>query len=242
MATTIIRNEKRIKRLRLTGQIGSVVGLTVLIVGFLIGFRSEQPEQFFGIQLISLLVGWVLAQVSLSLNNKYGRTPRVDEVLDKAIRGIDNKARLYHYVLPAPHVLLTRSGPIILVGQPQSGTISVNEKGRWRQKRKGLLGFLGREGLGNPSREAEIRVSALANFIRKNAPEIEEVPLAAVIVFTSDKLDDLDVEHSPVPALPHGKLKGFMRKQLNDRLPPELYARLREIFDEAAGDLVEDGR
>jgi hypothetical protein len=167
----------------------------------------------------------------------------MDEVIDKSARQAASSARMYHYVLPAPHVLLTRSGPIVLVAQYQEGGISVDEKGKWRQKRSGLrrwFGWFGQEGLGNPARDAEARVTALANFIRKNAPEVEEVPVGAVIVFTSDHATLVDVAQSPFPVVHHTKLNNFLRKNLKGKLLPKAdLAALRRAFDEAAGDVLE---
>lgn len=234
MSTVVIRDDKRIARLKVTSQVLSIVGISVLVVSFILGWRN--PERYFLVQLIGLAVGWIMSQVAIYLAHRYVRSPRMDEVLDSAVRAAAPRGRLYHYVLPASHVLLTEAGPIVLIPQFQQGDISVDEKGKWRQKGIGLRRWFGQEGLGNPSREAEVRVGALANFIRKQAPEVEEVPIAAAIVFTSDSLKGLNADQSPVPAVRHKDLKKLVRKNIKGRpnLPPEQYAALRRAFDAAA--------
>jgi hypothetical protein len=106
----------------------------------------------------------------------------------------------------------------------------------------GLRKYFGQEGLGNPSKEADRLVSAMANYIRKNAPEIEEVPMAPLIVFTTKNIKSLDVKNSSIPAMHYGKLKGFLRQQKNaiPAMPEEDYQALRAAFDKKAVHLVEE--
>jgi hypothetical protein len=137
-------------------------------------------------------------------------------------------------------VLLTPAGPIVFVLKYQTGNIRA-EGDKWKQSGLGLRRFFGQEGLGDPAREADSMIKSLANFIRKNAPELEEVPVAAMIVFTSKNIPDLDVKDSSIPAMHFSKVKGYLKqKGKRERLPSEQYAALRRAFDEAAGDLVMD--
>ena len=82
-------------------------------------------------------------------------------------------------------------------------------------------------------------IKALAGYISREAPIVEEVPIGAMIVFTSKNRDELDVSESRIPAMHYSKVKGFLRqKGKGDPLPPEDYDALRVAFDAAAGDLV----
>ena len=82
-------------------------------------------------------------------------------------------------------------------------------------------------------------IRGLANYIRKKAPELEEIPVAAMVVFTTKNIPELDVKKSSIPAMHYSKVKGYLKqKGKGERLPPEQYAALRRAFDEAAGDLV----
>ena len=75
-----------------------------------------------------------------------------------------------------------------------------------------------------------------ANYIRKHAPEVEEVPIAPVIVFTSLGTQELEIGKSSVPVVHFKKLKGFMRQQWSKKNQPALpaadYAALRRAFDD----------
>jgi hypothetical protein len=233
----IIRDENRIARLRRVSQITSFLGMGALIIGMILVFAGD-IQTVFTYQLLALLVGWLLSQIGIYLGHRYIRNPRPDEVLDQTLRKIARKGRMYHYILPAPHVLLLPTGIMLFVTKYQAGNISV-EGDKWKQRGLGLRRLFGQEQLGNPTREAESYIKATASFISKNAPEVEEVPMAAVIVFTTKGNNELDLKNSDIPALHYTKLKGFMRQRAGDQPLPEAdFQALQRAFDAKAGDLV----
>lgn len=234
----IIRDEAKMASLKKRSQVTTMVGFLVLLLGFVIVFVLPENPNALLYQLLALLIGYGLSQYGAYLSHRYGRSPRPDEVLDDAVRSVARNGRMYHYLLPAPHVLLTKAGPIVFVLKYQGGKISA-EGNNWRQKGIGFRRFFGQEGLGNPSKEAESSIAAIANFIREHAPNIEEVPIAAVIVFTSKNMADLDVSDADFPAMHASKVKGFLRKKgLGETLPADVYNSLELTFDEVAAELI----
>lgn len=235
----ILRDEKRIQRLRKIGQYTSFLGMGVLLAGLAIIFWGNENAILY--QMVALGAGWAISQIGIYLGHRYGRDPRPDQVLDEALKHVAQNSRLYHYLLPAPHVLLLPTGVIILHTKYQGGEITA-EGDRWTQKGAGLRKYFGQEGLGNPTKEADRLVSAMANYIRKNAPKIEEVPIAPLIVFTTKNITSLDVKNSNIPAMHFGKLKGFLRQQKNaiPAMPEEDYQALRAAFDKKTAHLVEE--
>jgi hypothetical protein len=232
----IIRNEQRIKQMRLLSQVLSFLGMGTLIVGLVLVFISEDPGVLF-YQLAALFIGFILSQVGIYLAHLYVRSPRPDEILDDAIRGYakGKNGRIYHYILPVRHVLLLPTGIIIFIAKYQTGRISVDND-KWQQKGLGLRRFFGQENLGNPTREAENSIAALASFIKKHAPEVEEVPIAALIVFTSKGLQEYDLTNSSIPAMPFNKVKKYLQqKGRSTPLPPADYNAIRAAFDAHAG-------
>jgi hypothetical protein len=235
----ILRDEKRIARLRRLSQYMSLIGLVALVIGLIMAFTAV-PNYFF-YQLLALLVGWLFSQVGVYLGHRYVRSPRPDEVLDEAVRKVARNGRLYHYLLPAPHVLLLPQGIILFVAKFQGGKITA-EGERWKQTGVGLRKFFGQEALGNPSKEAEVMVGALANYLRKHAPEVEDVPIAPIIVFTSKTVAELNVKNANLPAMHASKLKGFLRQQY--RKEPSVafsraeYEAVRAAFDRRAAHLL----
>ena len=165
----------------------------------------------------------------------------MDMVLDRAASKFARKdGRLYHYLLPAPHVLLLPTGVAVLTAKFQNGRISTNGD-TWQQAGLGMRRFFGRETLGNPTREAEAQVAKMAEYIQKNAPAAAGAPLFPIIVFTAENIAALDVKESRIPAVHASKLSGALRQQsINLKpLPKEQYDALRAAFDDAADHLLE---
>jgi hypothetical protein len=235
----IFRDEERIARMGRIAKIANLVGLGALIIGFILAFTNlESFTSLVVYQLTALAVGWILSQVGIYLTHRYLREPRPDEVLDEVVKKVARNGRMYHFLLPAPHVLLTPEGLIVFNLKYQGGKISV-EDNKWKQRGVGMRKIFGQEGLGNPSREAQVMIEALANFIRKNAPSVEEVPIGAMIVFTTKGVKDLDVGQSDIPAMHATKVKGFLRQQKRQQLPEADYEAIKAAFDAKAGHLEE---
>lgn len=230
----VFRNDALIQRNKTISKYASIIGLAVLIGGVIIGFVNQD---LYIVQILALPIGWILAQVGLYMAHRYLRSPRPDEVLDEELRRVARNGRMYHYLLPAPHVLLLPAGPVVFVPKYQTGDISV-EDDRWKQKGVGILRRLfSQEALGNPTKEAENAVAALASFINKHAPQVEEVPIGAIIVFTSKHGGELDLEASRIPALHSTKLRGYFKQNApREPLPADDYEALREAFDREAGE------
>ena len=174
----VLRDEKRIARLARAAQIISLVGLLVLVAGLLIIFFSRDTRIFL-FQLAALVIGFALSQVGLYLSHRYVRRPRPDQVLDKAAGKFARKdGRLYHYLLPAPHVLLLPTGVVVLLAKYQNGQISAHGD-QWRQAGLGMRRYFGREGLGNPTREAEAMTAKVAALVKEAAPTADVPVLPA---------------------------------------------------------------
>ncbi len=235
----ILRDDDRVARMAKIGQYISFVSIAILLGGLALIFLGDENAVLW--QLLALTIGWSLSQVGLYLQHRYVREPRADKVLDEALKHVARDGRIYHYALPAAHVLLLPTGVVILHAKYQKGEIYANGD-QWTQKGVGLRKYFGQEGLGNPTKEAERLLNSMANYIRKNAPEIEEVAMAPIIVFTSNDIESLDVKESRIPAMHASKLKGFLRQQ-KDKLPPmppEEYEALRAAFDKKVAHVIEE--
>ncbi len=233
----IIRDEERIKRYKLISKVASIAGIVALVIGMILAFTNTTNA--LALQLVALGFGWIMSQVGIYLAHRYVRDPRPDEVIDKALGKVTRKGRLYHYLLPAAHVLLMETGIIILISKFQGGKISVaNDK--WKQTGLGMRKIFGQENLGNPTREAEDSIKAMANYISNNAPEVEEVPIGALIVFTSVEPKELEVGESRFPAMHHSKVKSYLRRKRRVQpISDEYYNALQAAFDKKATHLLE---
>jgi hypothetical protein len=240
----VLRDEQRIARMKQIGKWASLLGMGALVGGLVMAFTaldgSSTDVVFY--QLLALLGGWILSQIGIYLAHRYMRDPRPDQVLDQQVKKVARDGRFYHFLLPAPHVLLTPQGIIVFIAKFQSGNISVKDN-KWRQTGVGLRRFFGQEGLGNPTREAEAAVAAVANYLRKNAPSVEEVRVAPVIVFTTKQAGELNLDGSDIPAVHFAKLRTFLRQQRGKNvkpMPPDDYEAIKIAFDRKAAHLIEE--
>lgn len=244
----VIRDEKRIERMQRISRYASLLGIAALIGGLVIAFTN--PERFFVYELLALAVGWLLSQVGIYLGQRYVRDPRPDEVLDKAVKPVAKNGRIYHYVISsAPHVLLMPEGIIVFNPKFQRGEINVTgtEKGdKWKQRGVGLRRFFGGESLGNPTKEIESMVGAVARHLKEHAPEVEEVPIAPIVVFTEKGTQELTIDNPSVPVLHYEKLRGFLRQQWKraedkPKMDRADYEAIRAAFDRDAADILPEG-
>lgn len=212
----IVKDEKKIRRNSIIGQVASLGGLAILAGGMYISFKN--PERI-GFAWLALLIGFTLSQVGIFFGNRWGRRPRPDERLDSALKGMDDRHILYHYTAPTSHLLLGPSGVWVLLPRHQTGKI-VFEKGRFKQKGGGILqGYLrlfAQEGMGRPELELEAEIDAVKRFFKKKLPELTLPEIQGVMVFTSDKAE-LDIEGAPIQAVPAKKLKELVRKTAKEK-------------------------
>ncbi len=229
----IHRNEALIKRNGRIGQITTLAGLAVLAAGMVVSFSRPQEV---GLSLGALLLGFLLSQVGLYFLNRWGRKPRPDEMLDKALKGLDRKFTLFHYLTPVSHLLLGPSGVWVLLPYYQRGTITYS-RGRWRQRGGGLLymylRLFAQENLGRPDLEVAGEIETLRRHLAKHLPPEEIPPIQAALVFTHPevRLEIPPEEQPPAETVRLGDLKKVVAKPVKGKsLSPEKIQLLREAL------------
>jgi hypothetical protein len=207
----IYRNEKLIKRNARIAQIGLVVTLAILVGGMLLAFqRPEEILLSYGI----LIVGFILFQITVYFQNRWGRKPRPDMMLDAALKGLDKRNSLYHYLSPVNHLLVGPNGIWVLLPFYQRGTIRF-ENGRYKQTGRSLYWkIFGQEGLGRPELEIEADKASMDKFLKERFPDQEFPRIEAVLVFTDPRtVVDIPSEAEPPAAtIPIKELKEVIRK------------------------------
>ena len=207
----VVTNTKLIKRNAKIGQYTSIGALVVLGIGLYISFKF--PTKFI-YSLGALLVGFFMSQIGMYYGNRWGRSPRPDEMIDKGLKGLGREYTIYHYVTAAAHLLVGPAGIWTLLPYYQSGVI-VYEKKRWKSKGGGFLQsylrLFGQENMGRPEIESETEIEATKRYLIKILPEGTEIPpVKALLLFTSPKVE-LKVVDAPLPAITPKDLKEFLR-------------------------------
>lgn len=202
------------KRIRFT-QRGSLIGLGLLVVSFVLSMTERNILFAWGL----LLAGSIIAMSAARLGNRYVRPPRPDEVLDKLLKGLDNKYVLYHYYHPAEHLLQTPSGLIAIQAQEQRGKITVRNR-HWRhgpfwQRLRVLAGEMG---LGNPARRLRSILAAISRGAQGVEGKDGAIPVEGIIVFYKGKVE-LDVQDPEFPVVGVEDLKETIR-QMAEAHPP----------------------
>ncbi len=228
----VVRNEKTIQRNSKIGQYTSLGSLAVLVLGMYVSFVYPT---YTTLSFFCLLLGFVGSQVGIYFGNRWGRHPRIDELLSNNLKGLTRDYTIYHYITPVAHLLIGPAGVWIIEPYYQRGTIAY-EKGKWKQKGGGfLLTYLkifAQEGLGRPDLEMKADIESLTDFFKKNLGEENLPEINSMMVFTDDRAE-LEPNDSPIPMLRLKEMKEFLRKAAKAKgLSAPDVKRLTDIFPE----------
>ena len=108
----IIKNDKLIYRNAKISNYLSIGSLIVMagVIYFAIQTLSGDPTKI-TLQNQYLLIGLVVVSMLLTsignqMSKNFGRSPRPDERIDAALKGLPGDTTVYHYTTPASHLLV----------------------------------------------------------------------------------------------------------------------------------------
>lgn len=185
----IYRDLERIENRDKWGKRFSFTGLAILFVGLIASFiptwyPPEVPGQtelirflqanWTTISFIALPLGFICANIGSYNINRFARRrwpgnkqmARPDEVLQRALKGIDNKYAYHAFSLPANYVVAGPCGLLVFLAKSDKGR--VNAKGdRWREPFSlgRMMTVFAREGIGRPQRDLELQQEDLRKFL-----------------------------------------------------------------------------
>jgi hypothetical protein len=216
----VVTNLLLANRNRQIANILFLVTLAALIGGFaLINlplFTGQQPESWMLVlQSLILPVVFVLTLLSVRQTNLWARTPKHEEALAEALKGLSRKSVLYNYYhFPARHVLIAPQGIFVIVVRWHEGRISVNGD-RWHMHKNALsrlLSLLRMDGIGQPHVDAERGITKVKALLADIAPD---APVDALVVFVSPKAQ-LEIEDPVLPVLYASDAKPNLRDHLRE--------------------------
>lgn len=209
----IISNQKIIKRNKLISQGVLYLSIALLLIGFLWSFTNPDLAQT-TLSYIILIPAFLLVQVSIFMANKWGRSPRPDEIIERALKGLNDQYTLYNYTTSTPHLLLGPAGIWIIKPYHHSGEISYNpEKNRFEQHGGPniIAKLFAQESLPNIKNESSVQVKRTKDFLHNL--EVRELPEISVAnIFFSDKAD-VHAKNAPEIIVHVDKLKDIIRKK-----------------------------
>ena len=221
-------NNKLIERNKKIAQTTLYVSLGLLIIGFFWTLRNEEPSKSL-IGYLILIPAFLLVQISIYMANRWGKSPRPDEIVVSALKGLDNQYTLYNYTTGVPHLLVGPIGVWIINPYHHEGEISYNlEKKRYQQKggSKFFAKYFAQEGLPNIAKDVISLKKDHIKYFDKNSISIEEESVI-VNLFYSDNVI-LVKNDAPEINLKSNKLKVFIRKFAKEaKIPTEKIEEIR---------------
>lgn len=201
-------NQRLVRRYSLMGNAFFFGGLAAAILVLVLSFtRPQDSLMLTGIALMA----FIIAQIGVSFVNRYGRHPRIDELLSDALKGLDGRFSLFHYLIGFEHVLIGPPGVLILLPRSEAGTISYDDSG-WIQTvtKGGLFRRPGPRPIRSIDRETQHAVEAVQRALRLTLGEVEPA-IKPVLVFYHAQAK-VEVSDSPILAAHVKKLKSTIRK------------------------------
>jgi hypothetical protein len=199
-------NDRTMDRKAKLGKILTYGGLGVVIVIFVLSFQEVMLSNTF---LIVTLIAMLISQYGILLSNRWGKHPRIDEVLDQALKGLDSNYSLFHYELGANHALIAPSGLFALVPVMADGEITFDGEKWWRTRIR--RGKEKKRPLKNLSSDAATEVRAFNKALKKRLNDQELPEVKPILVFLHPDAT-VKAENAPIPAVYFKKLKGTIRK------------------------------
>jgi len=201
-------NQRMVKRNNNLSKAMILIGLILLIGALVLSFTN--PETMNQL-LIGVIVGTLFSQAGLALNNRWGRQPRIDQIFDGSLKGLDNRYAIFHYKLGTSHALICPAGVYALIPRQDDGEITYSEGKWWEQVRKrGLFRRSGRKRLNRIEDHAKAQARTMQQSIQKALPETD-ISVQPILVFISkDAL--VKVDHAPVLTVHIKKLKSVVRR------------------------------
>lgn len=190
------------------GRVLAFGGLGILVLALV---ASLIRPTSIGVILPFSLVGMAMSQAGSIYMNRWNKRGRADLMLDEALKGLDDRFTLCHFLLGSQHVLFGPPGIVALVPRNDVGLVE-HQDGRWwiTGYRKGQLHGKRREmaGLDNESQAA---VERLERKLAKLSPEHAEWTVTPILVFLGEGTR-VEAEGSSPPAVHVKKLKELVRR------------------------------
>lgn len=207
----LVINEQYINIRKKIAQFTTLGSLGILVLGLVYAFKRDVRSALYS--YIALILGFILSQVGMYFTSRFGRTPRIDQVLTTVFEKLRHEYSFFVYTSPLPLVLTGPCGIWVIMPITANGLLSY-ENGKWKQKGGNfLLKTLGQEGVGNPTREADANSAELKAYLKSKGISDQEMPQIKPVLVVLMKTTQLgDVSGSPVSVVDLAEMKRYIRR------------------------------
>jgi hypothetical protein len=200
-------NDRLIRRNRFIGTAGTVTGIVLMVGAIIIALTRPQ---LFNLTLMVSFGGLILSQIGNTQRSRWGKHPRMDEVLDEALKGLDERYALFHYLLAASHALVTPSGIFALCTTAIEGEISYQDGKWWRERPARRGGAPRRQSLSEPGSQTAGEAERLGKDLRRRLGRDDIPSPEAILVFVHANAQ-VSAEEAPFDTVHIKKLKSHIR-------------------------------
>lgn len=206
-------NHKLIKRNKNIAQYTLYIALALLIIGFIWTIRNDDPSGALRGYLI-VVPAYFLVQFSIFMANRWGSSPRPDEILVNALKGLNNNYFLYVFTAKVPYLLVGPMGIWILSLYHQKGDIEYDQKkGKYVQKNgpNVISRYFGQEGLPNVIKESKSALKSFQSYLADAQIQEAQKPKALSVFFSKEaNIKSTIPEYTCLKA---EKLKSLVRRE-----------------------------
>ncbi|GIV75644.1 hypothetical protein FKZ61_000010 [Litorilinea aerophila] len=256
------RNLREIKRKETLGRRLSLLGLGILFIGLMASFvpnwyppDQEAPnafarflqENWAWISFAALPLGFIAASVGSYFINRFARRrwpgsgliARPDEVLERSMKGFDDKYAYFAWSLPANYVVAGPCGLVVFAVRGDRGRVKV-QGDKWREPFSigRLFTVFAREGVGDPTAELQEQIRKLRALLEKHTngdPQqgsLADIPIEGAAVFLNQQVQ-LELENPSIPVLRVDQVKEFLRRRAREvRLSSERHRAMLAYLQE----------
>jgi hypothetical protein len=226
----ILVDQRKVARRAAFANIGSVGGMLLLLGGVLLSLLKPDLSSLSSFFMIG---GLFFAMVGIYLANRWVRKPRPEHSLEKALKGLNDSFRLYHYpALVCDHVLLAPQAVYVLYVINLNGSF-IYKEGRWRERMSlgRALRYIVEEHVGDPAKLAREYALSLEATLYQAAGSEMVIPVKPVVIFSHPGVH-LDLEEKPqTPVCKIDHLRKLISAK-SSPFPLEVYERIKQFMDQ----------
>ena len=238
----VYRNLKEIRRKDTIGRRFTLTGMGVLALGFVASlvptwYAPDAPlqpgivgfiQQYWSwISFGALFAGFICASIGSYYINRYARrrwpgsrfVERPDEMLERNLKGLDDKFAFFSQSLPASYLLAGPNGITIFALRSDKGKVIVNGN-QWKEPftLTRFFTFFAREGVGSPDQDIEAQKEKLRTLLAQG-DGFAEVPMDGAALFLNPQIQ-LQVTDPVIPVLKPEQVKDYVRARVKEARVP----------------------
>lgn len=257
----VYRDLTRIQKKEKLGRRFSMIGLGILFVGLLASFiptwyppnvpGQTQLIRFFQqywttISFVALPMGFIFASLGSYHINRFARRrwpgvkqlQRPDQLMEKALKGMDDKYSYFSWSLPANYLLVGPCGLLLFAVRSDRSKVTINGD-KWREPFSigRIFTIFAREGLGNPRVEIDDQTRKIQKLLSEATDEessghdFSQVPVNGAAIFLN-QATVIEAENPSIPALRPDQVKPFVRQMAKEvRLQTSLLRALTRYLE-----------